>query len=154
MSVSVAPIRVVVDTVIWLDQAGSGIAGSLLWSLMEQRPLVPVVSQDVYREFERKMLELVHAGTGGRQLSLGECRSLLLDYIRMAEQWDEPPASGLPVGYDDDVPFVDLLVDSQADALITRDRDLLRLAGDLPVMTLSDFMFSFGFAPDSPACGL
>ena len=63
-------------------------------------------------------------------MSGGECQSLLADYIRMAEQWDSPPASGLPICDDDDVPFADLLVASQADALITRDSDLLRLSGE------------------------
>lgn len=150
MSVSRVQVRVVVDTVVWLDQAGSGIRGSLLWGLMDQRRLVPVVSPAVYREFERKLRELTREGTGGRQLSGGECQSLLADYIRMAEQWDSPPASGLPICDDDDVPFADLLVASQADALITRDSDLLRLTGDLPVMRLADFMVRFGFSPASP----
>lgn len=145
--------RVVVDTVVWLDQAGSGVSSSRLWHLMAERRLVPVVCFDVYREFEDKLWEQTLEKAGGRRISEEEYRSLLAGYLRMAEYGDDPPPSGLPVCDDRDVPFVDLLVASRADALITRDPDLLRLAGDLPVMPLTDFMVSFGFALDPPAKG-
>ena len=149
----VAQVRVVVDTAVWLDQAGSGVGGGLLWHLMQQGRLIPVISFAVYRECERKFWELTEETAGGRRISEEHCRALLAGYLRMAEYWDDPPASGLPVCDDNDVPFADLLVVSRADALITGDPDLLCFAGDLPLMRLTDFMVRFGFSPASQESG-
>ena len=134
--------RVVADTSALLTQARSGLRDSLLWLGFASGALVPLVCEDTYREFRRKLAE-PRLG-----LSLGVQTEILTEYLSYAEYVEK-----VPQGYDYgligvDRVMLDLALWREADVLITLDGALLNLDGkghfDLRIMRPGEFMAEFG----------
>ncbi len=81
--------RVVADTSALLTQARSGLRDSPLWRGFASGTLVPLVCEDTYREFRRKLAEC-RLG-----LSVGVQTEILAEYLSYAEYVEK-----VPQGYD------------------------------------------------------
>ncbi len=108
--------------------------GQLAWlrEAWQTERLIPLASSATASELLR-VLAYRKSGLNGSQQ--GE---LAADYLPWCEVIDVPDDTIVPECRDpSDIPFLQLAVASQADALVTEDRDLLTLAPafDIPILT-------------------
>jgi len=127
------PLRFVIDTNVVV---GTLIfrSGRLAWlrEAWQTRHVVPLLSDATSAEFARV---LSYSKFG---LSPSERTDRLSAYLPWCETVDVPGDTIAPECRDpSDVPFLQLAVASQAEALVTEDRDLLTLAPvfDVPILT-------------------
>ena len=108
--------------------------GQLAWLREAWRTehLIPLASSTTVSELSRV---LAYSRFG---LVPATQRALIEDYLPWCETVDVPDDTIVPECRDpSDIPFLQLAVASQADALVTEDRDLLTLAPvfDVPILT-------------------
>ena len=120
----------VLDTNVWLDLlvfADPGVAP--LADALAGRRMRAYVDDFALAEFERVLgyrLGRITLDAAGRGLALERCRALSTEYHRPD---DRNGAAVLPACRDPfDQPFLELARDCCADCLVTKDRDLLRMA--------------------------
>ena len=118
------PLRVVLDTNLVLSALVFP-AGKVAYlrELWQQQQFLPLVSQPTLAELIRAL------GYPKFRLTLAEQGELLADYLPFCTTIAIPnPPHPVPVCRDPaDVPFFQLVVTGQADALVTGDQDLLAL---------------------------
>jgi len=135
------PPRVVIDTNLVLSALvfanGRLVPLRQAWQMRRVHPLVSPVTA----------AELVRALTYPKfKLTATEQEELLADYLPYCETVripDTPPATP-PCRDAFDVPFLQLALTGHADALVTGDKDLLVLAGELSIPVLSAEQFLQG----------
>ena len=92
----------------------------------ERDAIVPLISDDTARELHRKLTALA------ARAGIPDIRRIALErsYLRHCERVVIPAAAAVPPETPpEDAAFVQLAVAADADALVTRDRGLLRLNG-------------------------
>lgn len=132
------PTRVVLDTNVVLSALvfSGGDAGRVrrAW---QQQAIVPLVSSPTAQELVRVL------GYPKLRLSGLQQEELLADYLPYAEavRIGHPPAPVPACRDPDDTAFLHLAVSGKAQVLATGDRDLLVLAGQIPVpiVTMEEF---------------
>lgn len=133
-----APLRAVLDTNAVLSALvfGGGIAGRLRLAWQDGRCL-PLVSTATVQELLRV---LAYAKFG---LSTDEQHELLADYLPYARSVRIPhPPPAIPACRDPfDAPFLHLAVAGKADVLVSGDKDLLALAGQVRFAVLAPAAF-------------
>ena len=122
-------LRVVLDTSALMTQAKSGLTSSLLWMLMREGSIRPVVSMDTYRHFRRVLGEARFGLTEDGQ------NTILAEYLYHAE-FDASEISPVTTICTDPrhVPFVELAVAKEVNALVTVAPRMLAYNGSLPCL--------------------
>ena len=137
-----SPLRVVLDTNLVLSALvfPAGRVASLR-ELWQQQQFLPLVSQPTLAELIRAL------GYPKFRLTLAEQEELLADYLPFCTTIAIPnPPPPVPVCRDPaDVPFLQLAVAGQADALVTGDQDLLALGEecDFSILTATQLQHAF-----------
>ncbi|MBK9021027.1 MAG: putative toxin-antitoxin system toxin component, PIN family [Sulfuritalea sp.] len=137
--------RVVIDTNLVLSALvfASGRLTPLRLAWQDQRVL-PLVSRAT-------AAELIRALTYPKfKLAAHEQEELLADYLPYCKtvRIPVPPPATPPCRDAFDVPFLELALAGKADALVTGDKDLLSLAGELacPILGAEQFLSAFNIA--------
>lgn len=133
-----SPRRVVIDTNLVLSALlfpnGRLVPLRLMWQSQRVRPLI---SQATVAELIRTLAYPKF------KLAASEQEELLADYLPYCEivPIPDPPPATPPCRDEFDVPFLQLAVAGKAAALVTGDKDLLALAGEMPCPVLSAEQF-------------
>ena len=118
------PVRVVLDSSVAIFEV---LKPNRLCYEWERGAIIPLISDDTARELHRKLTALA------ARAGIPDLRRIALErsYLQHCERVviPDPPPPAPPETPPEDVPFVQLAAAAAADALVTRDRGLLRLNG-------------------------
>ena len=129
------PLRIVIDTSVFLSQMNPDPTGGSLWDEMRAGRIVPLISAATLAEFQRKLADPRFNLSGDR------IAVIIAEYISLAEPVaDVPELGGGGCRDRKDWPFVDLALYAGCDALVSNDYDLLDKNGEwaFPVVRASE----------------
>ena len=129
------PLRIVIDTGVFLSQMNPDPTGGSLWDEMRAGRIVPLISAATLAEFQRKLADPRFNLPGHRSAVI------IAEYASMAEAVEDVPDLGGGGCRDPkDWPFVDLALYAGCDALVSHDYDLLDKNGEwaFPVIRVSE----------------
>ena len=118
--------RVVVDTNVMISALLFGGRASILFDFIKDGACTLVASKEILKEYLRT---LAYPKFG---LSETEIRAVFTEEIVPLVEPVEAVESGIKCRDDDDKKFLDCATTSGADALVTGDKDLLILKGNVP----------------------
>jgi len=135
-----AALRVVLDTNVLVSGLGypASIPGKLV-NLWRQGSLRVVLSRHILEETARVLPRLTRLS-----LSADEIRDLVDSFVFLADLVDPAPAADPQLRDAADQAVLGTLLASQADYLITGDKDLLALADNYPILTPAGFWARHG----------
>lgn len=129
------PLRIVIDTSVFLSQMNPAPTGGSLWDEMRAGRIVPLISAATLAEFQRKLADPRF------NLSSDRIAVIIAEYVSRAEAVaDVPELGGGGCRDRKDWPFVDLAFYAGCDALVSNDHDLLDKNGEwtFPVVRASE----------------